>query len=146
MRKEIAVTKDPRWMRPLGLLFMMAGGVAAIPFKAENLELFDTPLYALGVLGVLMMLRASQKIGWRLNLEGNVLYYCRFNMHSTWKQRRSEEFALAKEKITNVSMTSSAITFHYEPGRKLSFNTRGLDSLAHERLKRLRDALKPNEE
>ena len=94
MTQFIAVSKEPRWMKPVGAIFLVAGLIAFIPFKADYLQMWDIPLYSIAGLGVLLLARASQKIGWRLNLESNVLYYGKFNLYGTWKKRRSQEFAL----------------------------------------------------
>jgi len=105
--------------------------------------MFDLPMYMLGAIGVALLLRATQNIGWHLVLEGNVLYYSKFNMYSSWKRIRSQEFALSQDKITKVAVTATAITLHYEPGRMLMFSTIGLDSMAKERLVKLEKALQP---
>jgi len=107
------------------------------------LEMFDLPMHALVSVGIALLLRATQNIGWHLVLEGNVLYYSKFNMYSSWKRIRSQEFALSQEKVTKVAVTATAITLHYEPGRMLSFSTIGLDSTAKERLVKLERALRP---
>ena len=86
MSQFIAVTKEPRWMKPLGVLFVLLGAIALIPFKADYLQVWDLPLYVLGSVGVLLLLRGTRTIGWRLNLEDNVLYYGKFNIYSSWKK------------------------------------------------------------
>ena len=121
----------------------VAGSFALIPFKVDYLEMFDLPMYILGGSGVVLLLRATQKIGWHLVLEGNVLYYSKFNMYASWKRIRSQEFALSQDKITKVIVTSTSITLHYEPGRMLTFSTLGLDNAAKERLVKLERALQP---
>ena len=95
MSQFIAVTKEPRWMKPLGVVLLIPGLIALIPFKAEYLEMWDIPLYLSGGLGIVILLRATRRIGWRLNLEDNVLYYSKFDLYSSWKKRRSQEFALS---------------------------------------------------
>ena len=101
-------------------------------------------MYALGGTGIVLLLRATQKIGWHLVLEGNVLYYSKFNMYASWKRIRSQEFALSQDKITKVVVTQTSILVHYDPGRMLSFSTIGLDSTAKKRLEELEQALQPN--
>ena len=125
-------------------MLVLVGSFALIPFKVDYLEMFDLPMYMLGAVGILLLLRAAQKIGWHLVLEGNVLYYSKFNMYASWKRIRSQEFALSQDKITKVIVTSSSITLHYEPGRMLTFSTLGLDSVAKERLVHLQRALQPH--
>ena len=141
--KRLVVTKEPRWMKYAGALLVLIGSFALIPFKVDYLEMFDLPMYLLGGFGIVLLLRATQKIGWHLVLEGNVLYYSKFNMYSSWKRIRSQEFALSQDKITKVIVTSSSITLHYEPGRMLTFSTLGLDKAARERLGKLEEALQP---
>ena len=128
-------------MKYVGAMLVLVGSFALIPFKVDYLEMLDLPMYVLGVVGVMLLVRATQKIGWHLVLEGNVLYYSKFNMYSSWKRIRSQEFALSQDKITKVIVTSTSITLHYEPGRMLTFSTLGLDSAAKERLVQLERAL-----
>ena len=141
--KRLVVTKEPRWMKYAGAMLVLVGSFALIPFKVDYLEMFDLPMYALGGSGIALLLRASQKIGWHLVLEGNVLYYSKFNMYSSWKRIRSQEFALSQDKVTKVIVSTTSITLHYEPGRMLTFSTLGLDSAARERLVKLERALQP---
>ena len=141
--KRLVVTKEPRWMKYVGAMLVLVGSFALIPFKVDYLEVFDLPMYILGATGVTLLLRAAQNIGWHLVLEGNVLYYSKFNMYSSWKRIRSQEFALSQDKITKVAVTTTAIIIHYEPGRMLTFSTIGLDSGAKERLVKLEKALQP---
>ena len=130
-------------MKYVGAMLVLVGSFALIPFKVDYLEMFDLPMYMLGAIGVALLLRATQNIGWHLVLEGNVLYYSKFNMYSSWKRIRSQEFALSQDKITKAIVTSKSITLHYEPGRMLSFSTIGMDSAAKERLKKLEQVLQP---
>ena len=130
-------------MKYAGAMLVLVGSFALIPFKVDYLEMFDLPMYALGGSGIALLLRASQKIGWHLVLEGNVLYYSKFNMYSSWKRIRSQEFALSQDKVTKVIVSTTSITLHYEPGRMLTFSTLGLDSAARERLVKLERALQP---
>ena len=141
MSQFIAVSKEPRWMKPLGAIMVLPGFVALIPFKADYLQMWDIPLYVIAGLGVLLLLRAAQKIGWRLNLEDNVLYYGKFNLYGTWKKRRSQEFALSSEKMTKVEFEGSDFVITYHPSKKLTFSTKGLSSIAHTRLERLKSVL-----
>ena len=141
--KRLVVTKEPRWMKYARAMLVLVGSFALIPFKVDYLEMFDLPMYLLGITGVILLVRAAQKIGWHLVLEGNVLYYSKFNMYASWKRIRSQEFALSQDKITKVIVTSTSITLHYEPGRMLTFSTLGLDNAAKERLVELEQALQP---
>ena len=141
--KRLVVTKEPRWMKYAGALLVLVGSFALIPFKVDYLEMFDLPMYMLGGFGIVLLLRATQKIGWHLVLEGNILYYSKFNMYASWKRIRSQEFALSQDKITKVAVTTTSITLHYEPGRTLTFSTLGLENAAKERLLHLERALQP---
>ena len=128
-------------MKPLGILFLMFGLVALIPFKADYLQLWDVPLFTLACIGILLLLRAAQRIGWRLNLEDNILYYGKFNLYVNWKKRRSQEFALAIEKMTQVEFEGSDFVITYNPSKKLRFNMRGLSSISQTRLDKLKSEL-----
>ena len=141
--KRLVVTKEPRWMKYAGAMLVLVGSFALIPFKVDYLEMFDLPMYLLGMIGVILLVRAAQKIGWHLVLEGNVLYYSKFNMYASWKRIRSQEFALSQDKITKVIVSTTSITLHYEPGRMLTFSTLGLDNAAKERLVQLERELQP---
>ena len=141
MSQFIAVSKEPLWMKPLGAIMVLPGFVALIPFKADYLQMWDIPLYVIAGLGVLLLFRAAQKIGWRLNLEDNVLYYGKFNLYGTWKKRRSQEFALSSEKMTKVEFEGSDFVITYHPSKKLTFSTKGLSSIAHTRLERMKFVL-----
>ena len=138
MSQFIAITKEPRWMKPMGVAFLIPGLIALIPFKADYLQVWDTPFFIIATLGLLILLRAAQRIGWRLNLEGNVLYYSKFNLYSSWKKRRSQEFALSSEKMTRIEFEGSDFTIAYHPSKKLHFNTRGLSSISQARLEKLK--------
>ena len=128
-------------MKPLGAIMLLPGFIALIPFKADYLQMWDIPLYVIAGLGVLLLLRAAQKIGWRLNLEDNVLYYGKFNLYGSWKKRRSQEFALSSEKMTKVEFEGSDFVITYHPSKKLTFSTKGLSSIAQTRLERLKSVL-----
>ena len=141
MSQFIAVSKEPRWMKPLGAIMLLPGFIALIPFKADYLQMWDIPFYVIAGLGVLLLLRAAQKIGWRLNLEDNVLYYGKFNLYGSWKKRRSQEFALSSEKMTKVEFEGSDFVITYHPSKKLTFSTKGLSSIAHTRLERMKSVL-----
>ena len=141
MNNFIAVSKEPRWMKPLGVILSLFGLIALIPFKADYLQMWDVPLFTLSGLGIILLLRATQRIGWRLNLEDNVLYYGKFNLYGSWKKRRSQEFALPLDKMTKVEFEGSDFVITYHPSKKLRFNTRGLSALSETRLQKLKSQL-----
>ena len=128
-------------MKPLGFILSLFGLIALIPFKADYLQMWDLPLFTLSGLGILLLLRATQRIGWRLNLEDNVLYYGKFNLYGSWKKRRSQEFALPLDKMTKVEFEGSDFVITYHPSKELRFNTRGLSGLAETRLQKLKSEL-----
>ncbi|MDB2505883.1 hypothetical protein N9X04_00680 [bacterium] len=125
-------------MKPLGTILLVPGLIALIPFKADYLQVWDTPFFIIAFIGIILLLRAAQKIGWRLNLEDNVLYYGKFNLYGSWKKRRSQEFALSLEKVFRVEFEGSDFTISYHPSKKLRFNTRGLSSISQARLDKLK--------
>lgn len=128
-------------MKPLGVILSLFGLIALIPFKADYLQMWDVPLFTLSGLGILLLLRATQRIGWRLNLEDNVLYYGKFNLYGSWKKRRSQEFALPLDKMTKVEFEGSDLVITYHPSKKLRFNTRGLSAMSETRLQKLKSQL-----
>ena len=132
------VHKDNSWIKNVGLLLQFFGIFALIPFKSDYIQVWDIPFYCISGLGVLLLFRSFLNIGWKLNLETNVLYYSKFNYYSTWKKRRSQEYALAIEKITKVEYEGNDFVISYNPSKKLRFNTRGLSSLSHLRLEKLK--------
>ena len=138
MSQFIAVSKEPRWMKPLGTILLVPGLIALIPFKADYLQVWDTPFFIIASIGIILLLRAAQRIGWRLNLEDNVLYYGKFNLYGSWKKRRSQEFALSLEKVSRVEFEGSDFTITYHPSKKLRFNTRCLSSISQARLDKLK--------
>ena len=138
MSQSIAVSKEPRWMKPLGTILLVPALIALIPFKADYLQAWDTPFFIIASIGNILLLRSAQKIGWRLNLEDNVLYYGEFNLYGSWKKRRSQEFALSLEKVSRVEFEGPDFTIAYHPSKKLRFNTRGLSSISQARLDKLK--------
>ena len=128
MKSSIVITKNSLWMKWVGLMCLVPGIIALIPFKANFLQVWDMPFYIIAALGIIILLRASQRIGWRRNLEDNVLYYSKFDLYSSWKKRRSQEFSLSVELISQVEFKAHEFIIVYHPNRKLSFNIRGLSA------------------
>ena len=141
MSQFIAISKESRWMKPVGVFFLIFGLIALIPFKADYLQMWDVPFFALAGIGIALLLRAAQRIGWRLNLEDNILYYGKFNLYGSWKKRRSQEFALSLDKVTKVAFEGSYFVITYTPSKKLRFNTRGLSSISQTRLEKLKSQM-----
>ena len=138
MSTYIAVSKEPIWIKRLGFLLLFPSGIGLIPFKSDTIQMFDPYLFAISSLGILLLLRANQRIGWRIVLEDNVIYYSKFNLYSSWKKRRSQEFALSLEKIKGMEITKSQITLTYDPSRRLTFNSTGLGSYERMRVEKLK--------
>jgi len=138
MSMYIAVSKEPLWIKPLGVMLLISGVIALVPFKSDTIQMFDPYLFATSFLGFLLLFRANQRIGWRIVLEDNVIYYSKFNLYSSWKKRRSQEFALSLEKITGIELTRNEITIFYEPSRRLIFNATGLGSYERMRVEKLK--------
>ena len=130
----ISVSKEPLWNLYLGFFCTVIGFFGFTPFKFEGWPFFSNGLHVLLIMGLLLFLRSSRKIGWRLSLEGNVLYYQKFNLYSSWKRRRSAEFSLATQKIIRIKLDGIIIRITYDPSREIRFNTRGLDSLSQKKL------------
>lgn len=141
MREFIAVRKEPRWIKGVGVVLIFFGLFALIPFKVEFLQSLDIPFYILAGIGVALIVTGGLRIGWRLNLEGNVLYYAKFNLYSNWKKRRANEFALGLDKITKVEYLGSNFVISYRPGKKLHFSTKGLSTEDRARLNVLKNGI-----
>ena len=129
------------WLIYLGAFLSILGLSGFTPFKFDGWSIFAIGLHVLLALGVLLLLRGSQRIGWRLSLEGNVLYYQKFSLYSSWKKRRSSEFSLATQKINSAKLEGSLLRITYEPGRELKFNTYGLNSFSQKKLRDLMNEL-----
>lgn len=130
----ISVSKEPLWNLYLGVFCTVIGFFGFTPFKFEGWPFFSNGLHVLLIMGLLLLFRSSRKIGWRLSLEGNVLYYQKFNLYSSWKRRRSAEFSLATQKIIRIKLDGIILRITYDPSREIRFNTRGLDSLSQKKL------------
>ena len=140
----ISVSKEPMWNAYLGAFLSITGLFGFTPFKFDGWSVFALALHVLFDIGVLLLLRGTQRLGWRLSLEGNVLYYQKFNLFSSWKKRRASEYSLPTEKIKTIKMEGTTLRITYEPGRQLNFNARGLDSFSFGKLDRLIKAIKVN--
>ena len=92
MKPSTVITKDSRWMKWVGLMCLIPGLVALIPYKANYLQVWDISFCIIAAFGIIILLRASQRIGWRLNLEDNILYYSKFDLYSSWKNGAHKSF------------------------------------------------------
>ncbi len=133
----ISVSKEPLWLKYVGAFLSILGLSGFTPFKFDGWSVFAKGLFVLLALGVLLLLRGTQRIGWRLSLEGNVLYYQKFSLYSSWKKRRSAEFSLATQKIKSAKLEGLVLRITYEPGRELKFNANGLNSFSQKKLRDL---------
>ena len=125
--KEITIKKDPFWMIYLGILLAFLGSLTFVPFKFESWTFISLLLKLILFSGLLILFRCSQKIGWTLNQSGNVLYYQKFNLYSSWKTRRSTEYSIGVENINSIDIEKSALVIRYNDGNQLRFKTRGLN-------------------
>ena len=130
----ISVSKEPLWHLYVGAFLSINGLFGFTPFKFEGWCFFAIGLHLLLALGVFLLLRGTRSIGWRLSLEGNVLYYQKFSLYSSWKKRRSAEFSLSTKKINSAKREGSKIIISYEPSREIKFNAKGLNSFSQKKL------------
>ena len=137
----ISVSKEPMWNLYAGVFLFVFGLFGFTPFKFEGWSVFAIGLHVFLVIGAMLIFRASRRIGWRLSLEGNVLYYQKFNMYSSWKKKRSAEFSLSIHKINQAKLEGRVLRITYEPGRELKFNTNGLNSFSQKKIHDLMNAL-----
>ena len=66
----ISVSKEPMWNVCSGAFLSIMGLIGFIPFRFDGWFVFATLLHVLLVIGVFLLLRSMQKLGWRLSLEG----------------------------------------------------------------------------
>jgi hypothetical protein len=137
----ITIKKDPVWLIYAGVFFLLIGSLGFVPFKFAWWGCMEYVFNLLFVIGIIVALRCTQKIGWRLSLKGNVLYYQKFNLFSSWKKRRSAEFSLPIDKITSAHVENGFFQVKYQPGRELRFNTKGITRSGESKLKSLIIAL-----
>ena len=91
------------------------GAVASIgivPIKG-NLEVLRYVGLGLAVLALGFGLRAAQKRGWSLTVEGNILYLQRFHRYSNLQQRRSEELLMPIGEMHEFQIQGSKLTVVY---------------------------------
>ena len=123
MKKIITVKKDPVILIYAGIFCVLIGTLGFVPFKFLWWEMFSVILACFFFIGLIILLVCSQRIGWRISLKGNVLYYQKFHLYSSWKKRRSAEFSLPIEKITSAKRKKNVVYVKYNPNRELQFNT-----------------------
>lgn len=137
MTQIITIKKDPVWFIYAGVFLLLIGSLGFVPFRFAGWGHMTFVFNFLFIIGILVFLRCTQKIGWRLSLKGNVLYYQKFNLFSSWKKRRSAEFSLPIEKITSAQVENGVFQVKYKPGRQLRFNTKGITRSAFSKLNTL---------
>lgn len=141
MNQIITIKKDPVLLIYVGAVLLLIGSLGFVPFKFpqwQNLVYFFNLTF---FSGILILLGCFQEIGWKLSLKGNVLYYQKFNLFSSWKKRRSAEFSLPIDKITSAQVENGVFQVKYKPGRELRFNTKGIARSAESKLNSLIIAL-----
>ena len=141
MNQIITIKKDPVFLIYAGAVLLLIGSLGFVPF---NFLQWQNIVYFLNLTffsGILILLRCFQKIGWRLSLKGNVLYYQKFNLFSSWKKRRSAEFSLPIENITSARVKKNVIHIKYKPNRELIFKTRGMNPGSRSNLHSLLESL-----
>ena len=141
MTQIITIKKDPVWFIYAGVFLLLIGSLGFVPFRFAGWGHMTFVFNFLFIIGILVFLRCTQKIGWRLSLKGNVLYYQKFNLFSSWKKRRSAEFSLPIEKITSAQVENGVFQVKYKPGRQLRFNTKGITQSSDSKLNTLIIAL-----
>jgi hypothetical protein len=141
LNQIITIKKDPVLLIYAGAVLLLVGSLGFVPFKFPQ---WQNPVYFFNLTffsGILILLRCFQKIGWRLSLKGNVLYYQKFNLFSSWKKRRSAEFSLPIENITSARVKKNVIQIKYKPNREIQFKTKGMNPGSRSNLHPLLDAL-----
>lgn len=132
--ETISLSKEPKWIMYVGFPLVFFGVFCFTPFKFEGWNGFAKILFLSLLSGLIIVSQGFRKIGWRISLEGNVLYYQKFNLYSSWKKRRSQEFSLATDKITSIKLDSGFLRVYYEPGRELRFRVSGIDSFSEKKI------------
>ena len=141
MTQIITIKKDPVWFIYAGVFLLLIGSLGFVPFRFVWWSYIAFVFNFLFIIGILVSLRCTQKIGWRLSLKGNVLYYQKFNLFSSWKKRRSAEFSLPLGNITSAKVKKNEIQIKYKPNRELKFKTRGMNPGSRSNLHSLLEAL-----
>lgn len=121
-----AVVKDPSFIAYLGIVLLIPGVIALIPFNILWLQALDIPFYVASFLGLVLLVLAKSKVGWWINVEDNILYYSKFSVFSNWQKRRGVEYAISIDKIYKVEMKRLVVSIYYHPNKKISFHMLGL--------------------
>lgn len=143
MEQTITIKKDPIWLVYIGVILTLIGSLSFIPANPTywSWEIVSDILFIAFVFGAIILIVCSQKIGWRLTLQGNVLYYQKFHLYSSWKKRRSREFSLPIENITSAAIKKNVIQIKYKSNRELKFNVLGMKMGTFSRLHLFLNAL-----
>ena len=108
----LLVRYEPRWILFAALSLGAVASIGIVPFKG-NLEVLRYVGLGLAVLALGFGLRAAQKRGWSLTVEGNILYLQRFHLYSNWQQRRSEELVMPIGEMHEFQIQGSKLTVVY---------------------------------
>ena len=143
LEQTITIKKDPIWLVYIGVILTLIGSLSFIPANPTywSWEIVSDILFIAFVFGAIILIVCSQKIGWRLTLQGNVLYYQKFHLYSSWKKRRSREFSLPIENITSAAIKKNMIQIKYKSNGELKFNVLGMKMGAFSRLHLFLNAL-----
>ena len=141
LKQIITIKKDPVWLIYAGIFLTLIGSLGFVPLKFIWWEFTSAFLSIVFFIGLTTLAACSQKIGWRLSLKGNVLYYQKFHLYSSWKKRRSAEFSLPIENITSATIKKNVIHIKYKPNRELQFKIKGMNPGARPNLYPLIKAL-----
>ena len=138
-RSPVVVEYEHRARVYVGWTLVGLGAVGLVPFNMDWYEILQPFLLAVLVLGIAVLLSGFQSIGWRLELVGNTLYYQKFNLYMSWKQRRSKEYTINTANIDKVVVGPKVVSIHYNGNKQLSFTSYWTSSA---RMRKLNDLAK----
>jgi len=119
----VVVVYEPRIRVYVGWSLVGLGAIGLVPFNMDWYVLLQPLLLAVLVLGIAVLLSGFQTIGWRLELVSNTLYYQKFNLYMSWKQRRSKEYTINTASIDKVVVGPKVVSIHYNGNKQLSFTS-----------------------
>ena len=119
----MVVVYEPRIRVYVGWSLVGLGAIGLVPFNMDWYVLLQPLLLAVLVLGIAVLLSGFQTIGWRLELVSNTLYYQKFNLYMSWKQRRSKEYTINTASIDKVVVGPKVVSIHYNGNKQLSFTS-----------------------
>ncbi len=138
-RSPVVVEYEPRARVYVGWTLVGLGAVGLVPLNMDWYEILQPFLLAVLVLGIAVLLSGFQSIGWRLELVSNILYYQKFNLYMSWKQRRSKEYTINTTNIDKVVVGPKVVSIQYNGNKQLSFTSYWTSSA---RMRKLNDLAK----